>query len=144
MKKVLAGVFEKVAPRFRNIQTIDRLPPVIANFLLVYEAQRVLDDAGYRCFFGANWLRTPPYSRFVDAYAAIGCLKQAKELERISRSFPFENPHLSEIQRSEYMRANLDEISLEIKGWGESLRGDEEVWVKLGEYYRSHQRDFEN
>ncbi len=121
---------------------IDLLPQSLATFLFVHAAQGVIDNGGYEYFFGSNWPKKPPYSRFVEAYEAIGCERQAKELARVVSTFPFDNPHLKETLRKKYMKKNYDDEKYEIKGWGDKLCGDEEVWEKLKKYYLKHHRDF--
>jgi len=142
MSDIIDEAFKKAFARYGSIKNINFLPPIIANFLLVHDAQGVIDNGGYRYFFGSNWPNNPPYSRFVDAYIAIGCKKQARDMERVVNTFPFENPHLHETRRSEYIKANFDEDSHEVKGWGDALCGDEEVWEKLREYYLKNKPEF--
>ena len=114
---------------------MDQLQAEVSTFLYVHSAQGVIDNGGYRYFFESNFPTNPPYSKFIEAYKNIGCEKQAKELERIVSSFPFENVHLEADLRNKYMDKNFDEDMYEVKGWGNALCGDEEVWNKLGQYY---------
>ncbi len=123
---------------------IGQLPESVATFLLVYASQGVIDNGGYRYFFESNWPQAPTYSRFVDAYSAIGCEAQAATLARVVETFPFENPHLDEDGRNAYVAANYDEDTCEVKGWGDALCGDESVWVKLEAFYTEHISDFES
>lgn len=120
----------------------DLLPDAVATFLFVHSAQGVIDNGGYRYFFESSWPNNPPYSRFMDAYRAIGCDAQADDLARVVSTFPFEAPHLNEEGRNKYMDENLDEDECEVRGWGDRLCGDEEVWRKLGAFYKMHASDF--
>jgi hypothetical protein len=131
---------------FKNLDkardNIDLLPQSVATFLFVYSAQGVIDNEGYQYFFGSDWPRKPSYSRFVEAYNAIGCKRHAKELSRVVSTFPFDNPHLKESARKKYMKENYDDEKFEIEGWGNKLCGDEEVWEKLKKYYLKNRKDF--
>jgi hypothetical protein len=121
---------------------IDLLPRSVATFLFVHSAQGVIDNGNYEYLFGSDWPKKPPYSRFVEAYEAIGCKKQAKELARVVSTFPFDNPHLKEAARKRYIKENYDDENYEVKGWGKKLCGDEEVWEKLRKYYLINKKDF--
>ncbi len=121
---------------------IDLLPISVATFLFVHSAQGVIDNGGYEYFFGGDWPGKPPYSRFVEAYIAIGCRKQAKELARVISTFPFSDPHLKEGARKKYIKKNYDDAKDEIKGWGKKLIGNKEVWEMLKKYYLKHKIDF--
>lgn len=109
----------------------------------LYAAQGVIDNGGFKYFFGEDWPNQPPYSVFVDAYAAIGCPEQAKDLARVAASFPFRNPHLFRDLRKMYMTENYDEDNLHVKGWGEALCGDEEVWQKLEQFILEHRPELD-
>ena len=109
---------------------------------MVYSAQGVIDNGGYRYFFESDWPDNPQYSKFVDAYSAIGCIKQSKDIGRVVSSFPFDNPHLYESERIKYIEDNFDDDEYEVKGWGDTLCGDAEVWEKLESYYRNNKDDF--
>ncbi len=89
MADIIDETFNRLSSRYGSFEEqIDTLPPVIQNFLLVVSAQGVIDNGGYRYFFGADWPGNPPYSKFIDAYQSIGCEEQAKELERVVGTFP--------------------------------------------------------
>ena len=139
----LSEAFKKAKKKLNRAKgDIDRLPSVIASFLLVYSAQGVIDNGGYRYFFGSDWPQNPPYSKFIDAYKAIGCIKQSKDLARVVATFPFDNPHLKETARKKYMKDNYDKDKFEVKGWGDALCGDDEVLKKLEKYYLRNNDEF--
>ncbi len=132
---IIDETFNRLSSRYGSFEEqIDTLPPVIQNFLLVVSAQGVIDNGGYRYFFGADWPGNPPYSKFIGAYQAIGCEEQAKELERVVGTFPFRDPHLHKGKRKWFMRTNYDQEKFEVRGWGDKLCGDETVWEKLALY----------
>jgi hypothetical protein len=119
-----------------------RLPQVVQVFLLVNNAQGVIDNGGYIYFFEADWDDKPPYDVFVTAYEAIGCDQQAADLRRVVSTFPFENPHLHREQRQAFIDARYDESKRCVPEWGEALCGDREVWEKLARYYELHEDAF--
>lgn len=121
---------------------LDLLPETVATFLLVHSAQGVIDNGGYRYFFELNWPNDPPYTRFIEAYKTIGCEKQAADFARVVDAFPFDHPHLDEEGRNKYMNENFDEDARDVKGWGDKLCGDQEVWKKLETFYNTHAPDF--
>lgn len=140
---LLSEAFKKAKNKLSKAKdSIDHLQPTIATFLLVYSAQGVIDNGGYRYFFGADWPQNPPYSKFVEAYKAIGCIEQSKDLARVVATFPFDSPHLKETARKKYMEDNYDKDKFEVSGWGDALCGDEEVWDKLAKYYLHNKNDF--
>jgi len=63
-KDILSEGFGKAEIKLKKASDdICRLPDAIRNFLLVYSAQGVIDNGGYRYFFQSNWLiirRIPP------------------------------------------------------------------------------------
>lgn len=122
---------------------IDLLPQSVAIFLLVHSAQGVIDNGGYRYFFESNWPGTPSYGHFIEAYNKIGCEKQADDLARVVSTFPFPSPHLDERGRNKYIDENMDEDEYEVKGWGDALCGDKDVWAKLEAFYALHSADFD-
>ena len=123
--------------------SMDQLPKSVRTFLLVNGAQGVMDNGGYAYFFGCNWPDTPPYSEFVSAYEAIGCKRQAADLRRVAESFPFPDPHLNEKKRKAFIKANYDKKAFCVRGWGNALCGDKDVWEKLAKYFKKHSKDFD-
>jgi len=122
---------------------ISRLPPAVRTYLVIVSAQGVIDNGGYRYFFGSDWPEQPPYEEFVSAYRTIGCLSQAADLARVAASFPFPDPHCYEQARREFMDQRFDEDTCEVRGWGDALCGDDEVWQRLAEFHVRHAEDFE-
>jgi hypothetical protein len=106
----------------------------------IYSAQGVLDNGGYRYFFESDWEGQPDYSVFVQAYREIGCEAQAQELARVVATFDFADPHLHQDLRNRYMDERFDEESYEVRGWGDALCGDPEVYSKVHAYAARHHR----
>jgi hypothetical protein len=75
---------------------------------------------------------------FVDAYRAIGCGTQAKDLARVVKTFPFPRPHLHVERRNEYIEKKYDPDKFHVRGWGVSLCGVESVWMALTKFVRRH------
>jgi ankyrin repeat protein len=134
-------VFENAQAKY-EFEDITKLPPIIANFVLVHAAQGVIDNGGYKAFFQADWPNNQPYRLFVNAYRAIGCEKQANDFERVIASFPFDSPHLHADLRNKYMDENYDNDSFDVKTWGDALCGDEEVESNLEAYIIKHKSEF--
>jgi hypothetical protein len=122
---------------------ISALADPLQHVLRVVSAQGVLDNGGYRYFFESDWPDRPPYSHFVLSYQAIGCHAAANDLERVVATFPFPNPHLNAAARLEFIEANWDESTHEVRGWGDAICGDETVWSRLAEYCRKHSDAFD-
>jgi len=139
----LDNAYEQAAEQLNRVGgNHAELPNEASIFLLVYSAQGVLDNGGYRYFFESNWPNHPPYSKFIDAYRETGCEKQADDFARVVASFPFENPHVNDSTRNRFINDNLDEDESEVKGWGDALCGDEEVWSKLEQFYLQNEGVF--
>lgn len=143
MSKALDKAFKQATKKLKKAgEDIFKLSKPVSTFLFVYSAQGVIDNGGYKYFFESDWPNNPPYSNFINAYEEIGCEKQAIDFNRVVSSFPFENPHLNESARQKYIDDNYDEDEIEVKGWGEALCGDKEVWPKLEEYYLQNKEQF--
>ena len=140
MDDIISKTFRRLEEQYGHIEgSLDSLPQVVANFLRIHAAQGVIDNGGYPHFFDSDWPGHPPYSRFIEAYLAIGCEEQAREIERVIATFPFDNPHLHEDDRKKYMGENYDDEKDEVRGWGDALCGDKRVWEKLADYCIEHQ-----
>lgn len=121
---------------------MSRLPPNVRVFLLVNGAQGVIDNGGYRYFFGQDWPGTPPYEDFANAYEAIGCIRQAADLRRVATSFPFSEPHLHKEERQAFIDARYNKSTYCVPEWGDALCGDKEVWERLAAFYAMRKKDF--
>jgi hypothetical protein len=143
MPDILSKGFDKAERLLKKANgNMDSIPTTAANLLIIVSAQGVIDNGGYKYFFESDWPMQPPYSRFIEAYSAIGCEKQAADFARVVSSFPFDEPHLNAEKRNEFMDANYDEDEGIVKGWGDMLCGDEEVWSKLETYFLENVKDF--
>ena len=119
---------------------MSRLPESVRIFLLVNGAQGAIDNGGYNFFFEQDWPGT--YSDFVDAYEAIGCIRQAADLRRVAGTFPFSEPHLHRDQRIAFIDTRYDKSTYCVPEWGNALCGDKEVWERLALHIAMHKKDF--
>ncbi len=143
MTDPISNAFDQATAKLKIVgDNIDLLPRSVGTFLMVHSAQGVIDNGGYCYFFEANWSNDLPYSKFVSAYFEIGCEEQSKDFARVVSTFPFEDPHINSVARNNFMDENYDEDENEVKGWGDALCGDEEVWSKLEAYYLNNKEDF--
>ena len=127
--------FEKAVAKLESVDgDLSRLSPTVRTFLVVHEAQGVIDNGGYRYFFGADWPGNTPYGEFVSAYEAIGCVEQAADLARVVGTFPFSEPHLHADARDAFIEKNYDPDDRTVRGWGDALCGDEVVWKHLADF----------
>jgi hypothetical protein len=98
---------------------------------IISSTQGVIDNGGLSYFFENDWPGNPDYSVFIEAYKNIGIIQGALTLSKAVSSFPFQEPHKNLKGRNSYIEENYDEDEFQVKGWDESLCGDEEVWSKL-------------
>lgn len=121
---------------------IKLLSEPVRVLLLIYGAQGVIDNGGFKYFFGQDWPGNLPYEEFIAAYETIGCHSQAQELRRVIATFPFSDPHLQNELRTEYINQNYDPEEHSVRGWGDELCGDKVVWKKLAAYYDKNKAAF--
>lgn len=119
-----------------------QLPVPLAHFVLVYSAQGVLDNGGFRFFLESDWPGQPAYETFVDAYAAIGCTEQAARFQEVVDSFGFEQPHLDGDLRNAFIAEQCDRPESRAHVWRDDLCGDERVWSALTDFARRHRSLF--
>ena len=67
-----------------------------------------IDNGGFSYFFENDLPGNSKYSLFSDAYRRIGAERAADLLDLEVKLFPFDDPHLSQEKRNEYMDS-LDE-----------------------------------
>lgn len=112
--------------------------PELAIFHRVQVAQRVIDNGGLVSFFENDWIGFPPYADFVSSYRAIGCEAAARCIEHAANSFPFADPELHHEERRQHIEENYDFDLYEVRGWDNSICGDETVYPALGAYAAMH------
>jgi len=131
---------------FSELEKVDdqilRLPEHLQTVAIIYSAQGIIDNGGLRYFFENDFPDNPPYSVFVEAYKRIGSKGAAKDLLDAVKSFPFEDPHLKDEERNEFIETNYDEKKREVTGWNDSLCGDQRIWDNLAKYIRKNSNLF--
>jgi len=102
------------------------------TILAVSSAQGVIDNGGFRYFFGADWPGQPPYSFFSDAYRRIGAEMAATCLDEALDLFPFADPERHGDLRKEFLGSLPD--THELLALGDRVCGDQAVWEHLEQY----------
>jgi len=119
---------------------LQKLPEPFRTVVIIYSAQGVIDNGGFRCFFEGDWPGQPPYSSISDAHRRIGADVAAECIARAAALLPFADPHLGEDRRHTFLES-LPENS-ELFTLGDSVCGDKTVWGKLDEYVQRHTSAF--
>jgi hypothetical protein len=126
---------------FKQLDKVDDNPMKLAEpyktFVLVYNAQGVIDNGGFKYFFENDWPTQTPYSEFADAYQRIGRTEAASALRAAAASFGMDRPEKQCDARREYMDQHYDADKYEITGWNDCVCGDEQVWTDLAKWARS-------
>ncbi len=118
----------------------DAVPVGFARFTIT-SAQGLIDNGGLRAFFETDWPGTPPYSTFTDAYERIGCTDGAETIRQAADSFGLECPEICREKRIVFIEQNYDEATFCVRGWQDTLCGDEAVWSQLASWAREMVRD---
>ncbi len=105
---------------------------------VLYSVQAIIDNGGFQYLFENDFPFNPPYSQFVDAYRRIGSNQAVARLEKAVAMFPFEDPHLHQGKRLEFMET-LEEDS-EFFELGNEV--DETVWSNLEQYVKHNSASF--
>ncbi len=116
------------------------LPMPLQTVVLLYAAQGRIDNGGFRYFFENDFGGNPPYQTFSDAHRRIGAVAAADCLDRAVAVFPFDQPHLSQDKRNEFMDSM--EESDDFFGLDDQVCGDEKIWQALTGYVVDHAGSF--
>ncbi len=103
---------------------------------VLYTVQAIIDNGGFRYLFESDLPFNPPYSFLSEAYRRIGAFGAANFLDQAVALFPFEEPHLLEKERNQFMDS-LDE-SHNLFELGDQVCGDERIWALLEVYARAN------
>jgi hypothetical protein len=114
------------------------LGSVDQTIVAVSSAQGVIDNGGFRYFFGSNWPGRPPYSFFSDAYRAIGARKAARLIDQGAALFAFDHPERKGALRKRLLKSLPDTHRLIVLG--DRVCGDMTVWTQLERYAKQHTR----
>lgn len=129
---------------FRKLEEADgdisKLSIPLQTVVAIYTAQGIIDNGGFQYFFESDFPNNPNYKLFSLSYKRIGAESAAENIDKAVALFGFENPHLYEDKRQQYLEA-LDDEALFIK-LGDEICGDESIWEKLNIYATSEQEAF--
>ena len=120
---------------------LSKLPQPLQIVALVHAAQGIIDNGGLQYFFEADFPNTPPYSVFSDAYRAVGAVQAADALEHAVSMFGFRSPHKHLTERNHFLDAEQKRPG-RFTQLSNSLCGDKQVWVLLGEFLAKHASAF--
>jgi uncharacterized protein DUF4375 len=142
----LESILDKAASvSFRRLKRVGddprKLPAAESTLVVVYGAQGVIDNGGFRYFFENDWSGRPPYSLFSDAYRQIGSAQTAALLDRAVSLFPFPRPHLASRKRNQFMDSLPEDH--ELFALGDRVCGDQTVWQNLERYVTNNLAAFE-
>lgn len=115
---------------------LSTLPLPLQTVLLLYSTQGRIDNGGFRYFFENDFPSNPPYRAFSDAYRRIGAITAADCLDRAVAVFPFDQPHLSQDKRNEFMDS-MEETD-DFFGLDDKVCGDKSIWQSLTRYVVDH------
>lgn len=131
-------VIDFATSEFDRVGDPTLLPPVVRAVALVVAAQNLIDNGGLQYFFESDFIGKPPYSMFVEAYRAIGANDEAQALEDAVQLFPFENPHLVQHLRNDfleqYQSGGAHRADSPFEPFTHMLCGNHNVWQLLDEY----------
>jgi hypothetical protein len=107
---------------------------------ILYTVQAIIDNGSFQYLFESDFPVNVPYSVFVEAYRRIGALEAADRLEKAVSRFSFDNPHLHQAQRVEFMEGLEEED--EFFQFGDEVCGDRKIWAALEEYAKKNAAAF--
>ena len=108
----------------------------VRTVALILVGQGAIDNGGLKYFFENEWPDRVVYSDFVDAYARIGHVEGAETIRHAASSFGVPNPENHIELRRSFMQANYDGDTYCVRGWDNSLCGDERVYSLLVDWVR--------
>jgi Domain of unknown function (DUF4375) len=117
------------------------LPIPLQTVLLLNGAQYRIDNGGFQYFFESDFDGNPPYSAFSDAYRRIGAFTAADCLDRAVAVFPFDQPHLSQDKRNEFL-GSMEETNDFFGLDDRMLAEDKKIWQLLTQYVADHAGSF--
>ncbi len=121
------------------------LPVELQTVIRVEAVQAIIDNGGLHYFYEYDFPGQPPYTVFVEDFLRIEAFEQAEHLRRSVESFPFANPHLDKLRRSQRLSEMEDEdASDSVLTKSElALCGNERTWELLRKYVEAHRSKFD-
>ena len=117
-----------------------KLDPPLQTVAILYTIQAIIDNGSFQYLFESNFPTNPPYSAFVEAYRRVGAFDAATRLQKAVAMFPFENPHLHQQQRVQFMESLNEEH--EFFQLGDEVCGDKKIWSALEDYAKKNSAFF--
>lgn len=117
-----------------------RLTIPVQTVAVVATAQGIIDNGGFRYFFGGDFPNNPSYSIFIDGYKRIGATHIADQLEKAINLFPFQTPHKYENWRKNYIESISEDH--EFYKIEDLICGNQSVWDLLDKYIEKHNKYF--
>jgi hypothetical protein len=117
-----------------------KLDVPLQTVAILYTVQAIIDNGSFRYLFESSFPNDVPYSAFIEAYRRIGACEAAVRLEKAVSMFPFQDAHLDQAQRIEFMEG-LDEEA-EFFKLGDDVCGDKQIWVALEAYAKKNAAAF--
>jgi hypothetical protein len=127
LDKAQQSALERLTPARQDPRCLSIADQTI---LAVSSAQGVIDNGGFKYFFGADWPGKPPYSYFSEAYRRIGANEAASAIDKAAALFPFPEPERDEERRKAFMASLSEDNVFE----NDPLCGDITIWEKLEAY----------
>jgi hypothetical protein len=121
---------------------LSKLPRPLQIVALVHAAQGIIDNGGLQYFFEADFLGTPPYSVFSDAYRTIGATSAADAFDQAVSMFGSRSPHKHRIKRNHFLDAEQKRPG-KFSQLSNSMCGDKQVWELLGQFVAEQASVFE-
>jgi len=109
-----------------------KLPPVAQPIALLYTFQAMVDNGGFRYPLEGDFPFNPPYSVFVEAYRRIGANGAADSFAKAISRFPFDDPHLRQEERNEFLDSLPEDD--ELFQLGDAVCGDDSIWELMEKY----------
>lgn len=121
---------------------LSALCELVQTFVVVESAQGIIDNGGLEYFYESDFVDSPPYSFFVDAYRRIGAESVASAIEATSLMFPFSEPHLHEAKRQKWLDEVKENEQHEFVRLSRIVCGDASVFAKLAQYVERNREAF--
>jgi len=121
---------------------IGRIPEVLRTLVLVYRAQRIIDDGGLEYFYLSDYPGQPSYIEFVEAYQRIGAQRAAECIRRSSQLFGVPQPHKNRVARQAVLSDQQSREVQVLKWLNGDICGDASVWESLAVYATDHGDEF--
>jgi hypothetical protein len=115
------------------------LPLVAQPIALLYTFQAMVDNGGFRYPLENDFPFSPPYSVFVEAYRRMGANGAADNLEKAISRFPFDNPHLRQEERNEFLGSLSEDDELFLLG--DQVCGDDRIWESMEKYVEKNRAE---